>query len=148
MGSFEMHNPSFQIDVYLRDTPPKWGILCNGRLWRLYHETTSYKLDSYYEVDLPSLLARGDLETFKYFYLFFRLEALPRAVDGDSFLDRVLELLALGDQRLEDHFLLLSLVGGKVRISELSVDLRNLRLLDGQEVLERVDGLHPLHLDL
>ena len=83
MGSFEMHNPSFQIDVYLRDTPPKWGILCNGRLWRLYHETTSYKLDSYYEVDLPSLLARGDLETFKYFYLFFRLEALPRSVDGD-----------------------------------------------------------------
>jgi len=32
MGSFEMQNPSFQIDVYLRDTPPKWGILCNGRL--------------------------------------------------------------------------------------------------------------------
>ncbi|MEI6102714.1 MAG: hypothetical protein WCP70_02110 [Methanothrix sp.] len=24
-GSFEMQNPSFQIDVYLRDTPPKWA---------------------------------------------------------------------------------------------------------------------------
>jgi hypothetical protein len=78
-----IYSPSFQIDVYLQDTPPKWGILCNGRLWRLYHETTSYKLDSCYEVDLPSLLARGDLEAFKYFYLFFRLEALSRAVDGD-----------------------------------------------------------------
>jgi hypothetical protein len=74
-GSFEMQNPSFQIDVYLRDTPPKWAILTSGRLWRLYHETTSYKLDYYYEVDLPALLEKGDLECFKYFYLFFRREA-------------------------------------------------------------------------
>ncbi|MCK9567093.1 MAG: BREX-1 system adenine-specific DNA-methyltransferase PglX, partial [Methanothrix sp.] len=90
-GSFEMQNPSFQIDVYLRDTPPKWAILTSGRLWRLYHETTSYKLDYYYEVDLPALLAAGDKENFKYFYLFFRREALPQLVDGDCFLDRVLE---------------------------------------------------------
>ncbi|MDD4161290.1 MAG: TaqI-like C-terminal specificity domain-containing protein [Methanothrix sp.] len=90
-GSFEMQNPSFQIDVYLRDTPPKWAILTSGRLWRLYHETTSYKLDYYYEVDLPALLAAGDKENFKYFYLFFRREALPKLVDGDCFLDRVLE---------------------------------------------------------
>ncbi len=90
-GSFEMQNPSFQIDSYLRDTPPKWAILTNGRLWRLYHETTSYKLDSYYEVDLAGLLAAGDLEAFKYFFLFFGKGAFPRAVDGDSFLDRVLE---------------------------------------------------------
>ncbi len=46
-GSFEMQNPSFQIDVYLRDTAPKWAILTSGRFWRLYHETTSYKLDSF-----------------------------------------------------------------------------------------------------
>lgn len=91
MATFEMQNPTFQIDYYLKETPPKWGLLTNGRLWRLYHETTSYKLDSFYEVDLPSLLARGDLESFKYFYLFFRREAFPRAVDGDSFLDRVRE---------------------------------------------------------
>ncbi|TFH51595.1 MAG: class I SAM-dependent DNA methyltransferase, partial [Methanothrix sp.] len=90
-GSFEMQNPSFQIDVYLRDTPPKWAILTSGRFWRLYHETTSYKLDYYYEVDLPALLASDDKENFKYFYLFFRREALPQLVDGDCFLDRVRE---------------------------------------------------------
>ena len=90
-GSFEMQNPSFQIDVYLRDTPPKWAILTSGRFWRLYHEATSYKLDYYYEVDLPALLGSGDLENFKYFYLFFRREALPSVVDGESFLDRVRE---------------------------------------------------------
>ncbi|OPY48943.1 MAG: hypothetical protein A4E49_03314 [Methanosaeta sp. PtaU1.Bin112] len=91
LGIFEMQNPSYQIDVYLRDTAPKWAILTSGRFWRLYHESTSYKLDYYYEVDLPALLAAGDLEKFKYFYLFFRREALPRQVDGESFLDRVRE---------------------------------------------------------
>jgi Alw26I/Eco31I/Esp3I family type II restriction m6 adenine DNA methyltransferase len=90
-GSFEMQNPSYQIDVYLRDTPPKWAILTSGRLWRLYHETTSYKLDYYYEVDLPALLAAGDLENFKYFYLFFRREAFGQTVDGGCFLDSVRE---------------------------------------------------------
>jgi len=90
-GSIEMQNPSFQIDSYLRDTPPKWAILTNGRFWRIYHETTSYKLDSYYEVDLTVLLREGDLEAFKYFFLFFGIAAFPRAVDGDSFLDRVRE---------------------------------------------------------
>jgi len=90
-GSFEMQNPSYQIDVYLRDTPPKWAILTSGRLWRLYHETTSYKLDYYYEVDLPALLAAGDIEYFKYFYLFFRREAFGQTVDGGCFLDSVRE---------------------------------------------------------
>ena len=91
LGLFEMQNPSFQIDVYLRDTPPKWAILTNGRLWRLYHETTSYKLDSFYEVDLQALLEAGDFESFKYFYLFFRREAFGQTVDGGSFLDSVRE---------------------------------------------------------
>jgi hypothetical protein len=90
-GSFEMQNPSYQIDVYLRDTPPKWAILTSGRLWRLYHETTSYKLDYYYEVDLLALLAAGDIENFKYFYLFFRREAFGQMVYGGCFLDSVRE---------------------------------------------------------
>jgi len=90
LGIFEMQNPSFQIDVYLRDTPPKWAILTSGRFWRLYHETTSYKLD-YYEVDLHALLENGDMESFKYFYLFFRREAFGQTVDAGCFLDIVRE---------------------------------------------------------
>lgn len=89
-GMWDKQNPSYQIDTYLRDTPPVWGLLTNGRLWRLYHESTSYKLDVYYEVDLESLLKSGDLEAFKYFYLFFRFEAFPK-FPGDSFLDRTRE---------------------------------------------------------
>jgi hypothetical protein len=77
-GMWDKQNPSYQIDTYLRDTPPVWGLLTNGRQWRLYHESTSNKLDVYYEVDLESLLKSGDLEAFKYFYLFFMFEAFPK----------------------------------------------------------------------
>ncbi|MFC7078918.1 Eco57I restriction-modification methylase domain-containing protein [Halorussus caseinilyticus] len=71
----EFTNPSYQIHVYLDATGLDRGILTNGRKWRLYHGPTSHRLDSYYEIDLPKLLATGDWEEFKYFYLFFRREA-------------------------------------------------------------------------
>ncbi|WP_276302298.1 Eco57I restriction-modification methylase domain-containing protein [Halorussus lipolyticus] len=68
-------NPSYQIHVYLDATGVERGILTNGRKWRLYYGPTSHRLDSYYEIDLPTLLETGDPEEFKYFYLFFRREA-------------------------------------------------------------------------
>jgi len=100
----EMTNPSFQIDVYLRATPPKWAILTNGKLWRLYHEDTSVKMDCYYEVDLPDLINKidetGDIKPFKYFYLFFRVEAFPQMPLGPSFLDRIREESAAYAQKI------------------------------------------------
>jgi len=91
----DMANPSYQIERYLRDTPPKWAVLTNGKLWRLYHEDTSGKLDCYYEVNLPELMKQVErtrqLEPFKYFYLFFRRQAFPEVPLGSSFLDRVRE---------------------------------------------------------
>ena len=72
-------NPSLQIDTYIRHSGLAWGILTNGRLWRLYHKDTSKKLDVYYEVDLPALIEQGDAEAFKYFWLFFRREAFIAA---------------------------------------------------------------------
>lgn len=83
-------NPSYQIHVYLDSTGLDWGILTNGRKWRLYYGPTSHKLDSYYEIDLPELLSEGTDE-FKYFYLFFRREAFVSDTSGSSFLDRVRE---------------------------------------------------------
>jgi hypothetical protein len=49
-----------------------WGILTNGRFWRLYHKETAHKLDRFYEVNLPELLETGDVQRFLYFYAFFR----------------------------------------------------------------------------
>jgi type II restriction/modification system DNA methylase subunit YeeA len=85
----DFENPSYQIHVYLQETPARWAVLTDGKKWRLYYGPTSHRLDSYYEVDLPTILESGDLEDFKYFYLFFRHEAFLEDTGGDSFLDDV-----------------------------------------------------------
>ncbi len=88
---FNNQNPNYQIDFYLRGADKLWGILTNGRQWRLYHRQTSYRLDSFYEVDLAALLAaRNDLEAFRYFYCLFRRDAFTPDASGNSFLDLVL----------------------------------------------------------
>jgi len=86
----DFENPSYQIHVYLQEVDDaQWGVLTDGQKWRLYYGPTSHRLDSYYEVDLPTILEKGDLEDFKYFYLFFRHEAFLEDAGGDSFLDDV-----------------------------------------------------------
>ena len=89
---FTNQNPSYQIDCYLRDARKDWGILTNGGQWRLYHRRTSYRLDSFYEVDLAAMLSEnGDLDVFRYFYNLFRRDAFLPDPSGTSFLDRVLD---------------------------------------------------------
>ena len=88
---FNNQNPNYQIDFYLRSADKDWGILTNGRQWRLYHRQTSYRLDSCYEVDLAALLTDNpDLETFRYFYCLFQRDAFIPDPSGTSFLDLVL----------------------------------------------------------
>lgn len=89
-------NPSFQISVYLDETPVEWAVLTNGESWRLYYSRTSHRLDSFYEINLPEVLDACDpteddgLEPFKYFYLFFRKAAFVCEEADERFLDRVL----------------------------------------------------------
>ena len=70
-------NPSLQISRYLWLTEVKWGILTDGRYWRLYERETSKRLDIFYGIDLENLIENGAIEDFKYFYLFFRRDAFP-----------------------------------------------------------------------
>jgi type I restriction-modification system DNA methylase subunit len=88
--SFENQNPSWQIDYYVRITGLDWGILTNGRLWRLVHRDSSQRLDIYYEVDLVDLLSRGEPGPLRYFTLFFRQAAFRPDAQGRIFLDGVL----------------------------------------------------------
>ena len=89
---FNNQNPNYQIDFYLRGADKDWGILTNGRQWRLYHRQTSYRLDNFYEVDLAALLSEnGDLDSFRYFYNLFRGNAFLPDPSETSFLDLVLE---------------------------------------------------------
>jgi Alw26I/Eco31I/Esp3I family type II restriction m6 adenine DNA methyltransferase len=99
---FDNNNPSFQIDSYLKMTGLRWGLLTDGRYWRLYNIDTSFKLSSYYEVDLESLIEQNNENAFKYFYLFFRHEAFIGVERQESFLDRVFRESAHYAQAVSD----------------------------------------------
>jgi type I restriction-modification system DNA methylase subunit len=85
--AFTNKNPSYQIFFYMLHSQLPWGFLTNGRLWRLYHEQTAHKLEIYYEVDLPALLASDDANDFLYFYTFFRRAAFE---SGSLSLEQIL----------------------------------------------------------
>ncbi|MGH2497191.1 MAG: Eco57I restriction-modification methylase domain-containing protein, partial [Ktedonobacteraceae bacterium] len=84
---FSNKNPSYQIFFYMLHSGLAWGILTNGRKWRLYHAQTAHTLEIFYEVDLPALL-EADVESFLYFYAFFRRGAFE---DGPLSLASILK---------------------------------------------------------
>jgi hypothetical protein len=89
--SFEARSPSVQIDYYVRITGLDWGLLSNGRLWRLVHKDSSYRLSVYYEVDLVDLLDQETAaQAMRYFTLFFRQAAFRPDAQGRVFLDDAL----------------------------------------------------------
>ncbi|MFB6140623.1 MAG: restriction endonuclease, partial [Halosimplex sp.] len=119
---------SHQVKYYLEHTPERmrWGILTDGRKWRLYG-TKDYATETYYEVDLPELLAAGSVEQFKYFFAFFRPEAF-RETAGTCFLDTVWsesETAAqeLGEDLQDNVFTALRVLGeGFVETNDLDID--------------------------
>lgn len=86
-------NPSFQIINYLKQTDKQWGILTDGKYWRIYSLRSDSKHTTFYEIDLEKILASGDFQRFKYFYNFFRVEAfvVDAKLSDRSFLDFVFE---------------------------------------------------------
>ncbi|MEA3350029.1 MAG: TaqI-like C-terminal specificity domain-containing protein, partial [Chloroflexota bacterium] len=89
------------VSLLYAETAP-WGIVTNGKLWRLYSAKAHSRATNYYEIDLEETLASPDpAEAFRYFYLFFRAEAYVRGMetpattpvrsDEVTFLDALLE---------------------------------------------------------
>ncbi|WP_363467516.1 Eco57I restriction-modification methylase domain-containing protein [Halogeometricum borinquense] len=127
---------SHQVKYYLERTPEKlqWGILTNGRKWRLYG-TKDYETQTYYEVDLPELIESGNLEAFKYFFVFFRPGAFEVSA-GTTFLDTVWnesEAAAqeLGEDLQNNVFTALRVLGkGFVETNDLDIDPKDGEALD------------------
>lgn len=91
-------NPSHQMVSYLVGTCVSWGILTNGRVWRLYSREVSSTASEFYEVDLAEIMndesANGDssiLDSFRRFWLFFRRDAFIPDAQGKHFVQRVHE---------------------------------------------------------
>jgi type I restriction-modification system DNA methylase subunit len=88
---FDDQNPSQQINYYLQSSGLEWGILTNGRFWRLIHRESSHRLTVYYEIDLLDLLERDDPGQMRYFTLFFRQAAFLADAQGRYFLKDALQ---------------------------------------------------------
>lgn len=85
-------NPSYQIIWYQQITGKEWGILTDGRYWRLYSTKARSKYSTYFEVNVEKFLGERDDEAFKYFFNFFRMAALAKGAESNqSFLDVVFE---------------------------------------------------------
>lgn len=83
-------NPAFDIDRFIRATGLEWGILTNGRTWRLFHRDSIGLMDTYYEVDLIQALESGDPDAFRYFWMVFSPQALAARAGVDPVVRRLL----------------------------------------------------------
>ena len=86
------HNcPSSQIVRYLDATVKDWGIITNGRQWRIYHRNCQDRSTKFFEIDLERMcLSKGKFERLRHFFYFFRNKAFQK-IDGTCFLDVVLK---------------------------------------------------------
>ena len=78
--------PASQMHDYILISGVHWGVLTNGRRWRLYHRDTVHELDTFFEIDVEELLKADDPASLKYFLGFFRAQSFVQ----NGFLDRVL----------------------------------------------------------
>ena len=68
-----------------------WGILTNGRVWRLYDNRARPRATAYFEVDLGDTLARRDDDRLRVFRLLFSRDSfIPRSGDAATFLETAL----------------------------------------------------------
>jgi hypothetical protein len=108
-------NPSHQMVSYLVGTRCAWGILTNGRVWRLYSREVSSTASEFYEFDLDAVFAAagsvgsdrsdrsdGAHDAFKRWWLFFRRAAFTPDGQGRSFVQRVHEGSATYAREISD----------------------------------------------
>ncbi|MGM0555088.1 MAG: hypothetical protein ACQEVA_01805 [Myxococcota bacterium] len=85
-----IENPALQVDRFVRSTGVEWGILTNGRIWRLFHRDSIGLLDTYFEIDLVNALESNETEAFKYFWMVFSPFALSGGGEVEPIVRRLL----------------------------------------------------------
>lgn len=121
-------DPAAQIIQYVLVTRRRWGILTNGRLWRLYATDGDLVGGACHQVDLVALIESADLGAFRYFSALFSAAAFRTGADGRSFLERVVadseaHARRVGDELQRQVFAAVpgvaaGLTGGEERSSE------------------------------
>ncbi|RQG91067.1 Eco57I restriction-modification methylase domain-containing protein [Natrarchaeobius chitinivorans] len=80
-------HPGHRMRVFLEETAARWGVLTDGKRWRLYGEDD--RLGAYSEVDLEEVLEADDPAAFARFYFLFGGGAFREDASGECRLDIV-----------------------------------------------------------
>jgi hypothetical protein len=89
---------------YHTDGKLLWGVLTNGKLWRLFSHRAASRSTNYYEVDLETLIQTEDPRDFLRFYGFFSREALTAdPLSGKRWVDLFLEESDRAARAVSDH---------------------------------------------
>ena len=96
-GQARSATPHGQILRYLStaeritDGRLRWGILTDGRVWRLYDHKTRPRASGYYEADLAEMLQPGNEDALRTFHLLFRRGSfVPKEGATSTFLEAAL----------------------------------------------------------
>ncbi len=89
---------------YHTDGKVSWGILTNGKYWRLFSHRAASRSTNFYEVDLEALLQTQNPIEFRRFYGFFSQEALtPDPSTGKRWVDLYLEESERAARSISEH---------------------------------------------
>lgn len=72
----------------LREKNLHWGLLTNGRLWRIYHTEEPTPYETYLEMDLDSILRDRAKEPYQIFFKFMQAQNFADKGDGKCQFDR------------------------------------------------------------
>lgn len=72
----------------LREKELQWGLLTNGKQWRVYHQDEPTPYETYLEIDLEAILEDKAKEAYQIFHKFMKAENFAVQEDGKCQFDR------------------------------------------------------------
>jgi hypothetical protein len=72
----------------LREKDLQWGLLTNGKQWRIYHQDEPTPYETYLEIDLEAILKEKAKEAYQIFHKFMKAENFAVQEDGKCQFDR------------------------------------------------------------
>lgn len=95
-------NYAQQLQKLLHAHDLEWGVLTNGRFWRLYHRSELSPTDTYLQVDLGNVISTENIHDYIVFHRFFSRPAFVQE-NGRQRLDIYKEQSDKATQQIEDH---------------------------------------------
>lgn len=72
----------------LREKGLQWGLLTNGKLWRVYHQNEPTPYETYLEIDLEAILNEKAKEAYQIFHKFMKADNFIARENGNCQFDR------------------------------------------------------------